>query len=209
LAWSEWARLLRNETKRARPCRSALWLGSEAARPLVVHPAHAAHSSHATAAAAHGGRLRLGEIGDGALGGEQQGRDGGRVLQGGAGDLGRVDDAGLDHVDPLHLGGVETDVLLLVLGAVGDDGAVDSRVLGDLADRLLEGALRDLETDLLVVEHLGPVGLFEGERCLDEGSFGAQMIASKPSGTMPLIEGSTANELWMLESQCCDCRSRD
>ncbi len=34
-----------------------------------------------------------------------------------------VDDAGLDHVGPLHLGGVEADALLLVLRAVRDDGA--------------------------------------------------------------------------------------
>src|SRR3546814_4100235 len=45
---------------------------------------HAAHAAHATGRVAHrGGLLRL--VGNDSLGGEEQGRDGGRVLQGRAG----------------------------------------------------------------------------------------------------------------------------
>jgi len=159
--------------KKKRPLAGALPDSALTAVDLVVHPAHSPHAAHAAAAAAAHGSLGLGEVGDGALGGEEEGRDRGGVLESGARDLGRVDDAGLDHVHPLHLGGIEADALLLVFGAVRDDGAVDARVLGDLADGLLEGALGDLEADLLVVGHLGLVGLVEGEGGLDEGDTAA------------------------------------
>jgi hypothetical protein len=119
---------------------------------LVIHAAHAAHST--ATAAAHGGGLGFGEVGDGALGRQHEAGNAGCVLEGGAGDLGRVDDAGFDHVDPFHLGGIEADALFLALRAVGDDCAVYAGVLGYLADRLLEGSLDDLVTDFFVVQQL-------------------------------------------------------
>jgi hypothetical protein len=45
-----------------------------------------------------GGLEGRGDLGDQGLGGEQQARDRRRVLQRGAHDLGRVDDAGRDQV---------------------------------------------------------------------------------------------------------------
>jgi hypothetical protein len=104
--------------------------------------------------------------------------------------------------------GIEADALLLVLCAVGDESSLSALIesrrcrrsnasldfvrrsggsapnapLGYRLSTLglrLEGALGDLEADLLVVGHLGQVGLLEGESSLDEGSFGAQMIAPK------------------------------
>ena len=45
----------------------------------------------------------LGGIGDQGVGGQKQRADAGGVLQGVAGDLGRVDDAGLDQVGVLVL----------------------------------------------------------------------------------------------------------
>ena len=56
--------------------------------------------------AATGGGL-LGLVGHNGLGGEEQRGDGGGVLQGRAGDLGRVDDARGEQVDVLAGGGVE------------------------------------------------------------------------------------------------------
>ncbi len=62
-------------------------------RDLVVHAAHtAAHAARSRSF------LLLGELGDHALGGEEQTGDRGGVLQRGARDLRRVDDAGLDEV---------------------------------------------------------------------------------------------------------------
>ncbi len=52
-----------------------------------------------------GGRL-LGALGDERFGGEDQAGDGGRVLQGGTGDLGRVHDALGDQVAELAGRGV-------------------------------------------------------------------------------------------------------
>src|ERR1700734_786417 len=58
------------------------------------------------AAARGGGRLLLLRLlRDDCLSGEEQARDGRRVLQSRTGDLRRVDDAGLEHVDVLAGGG--------------------------------------------------------------------------------------------------------
>src|SRR5207248_8739554 len=70
---------------------------------LEVHPAHAAyatHAAHAAAAMRMTARRRLGLrlLGDHRLGSDQQAGDRGRILQRDAHDLGRIDDAGLDHV---------------------------------------------------------------------------------------------------------------
>src|SRR5688572_218200 len=61
------------------------------------------HVVVAAVAAAAGGLLVLGHVGDQGVGGQQQGADARGVLQGRAGDLGRVDDAGLDQVGVLVL----------------------------------------------------------------------------------------------------------
>ena len=53
----------------------------------LVHTAHVGVGG--------GGGRRLGQIGDQALGGQDHGCNAGSILQSGAGDLGRVDDAGL------------------------------------------------------------------------------------------------------------------
>ena len=101
--------------QRARPSNGpGPWPGSSASsltRRAGSHHPHAAHATHAAhaAAARHGRRLLLGLVGDEALGGEDQGGDRRRVLQRRPGDLGRVDDAGLDQVLELAGGGVEAD----------------------------------------------------------------------------------------------------
>ena len=61
-------------------------------------------------AAASGGGGGLGLVGDDALGGEQEAGDGGGVLQGGAGDLGGIDDARLDEVLVFTGGDVVADL---------------------------------------------------------------------------------------------------
>src|SRR5690606_22259936 len=68
------------------------------------HAAHAAHPAHAGAAVRVAGVLVLvlGRVADHAVAGEQQGGDAGGVLQGGAVDLGRRDDALLHHVAVLE-----------------------------------------------------------------------------------------------------------
>src|SRR5437899_2056712 len=87
-----------------------------------------------------------------ALGREEQARDGCGILQSGPGDLGRVDDAGRDQVLELIGLGVVAEVLVLrLLHLANDDSAFRARVLGDDADRLLEGPAHDLDAGLLIV----------------------------------------------------------
>src|SRR5579863_8474448 len=63
---------------------------------------------HVAAATGHGGVLLLLRLlRDHGLGGEEQARDRGRVLQRRAGDLRGVDDASLEHVDILAVRGVQ------------------------------------------------------------------------------------------------------
>src|SRR5690606_35648329 len=91
-------------------CHVGGWTSSE------VHAAHAA-------AARHGGRgrflLRL--LGDHGLGRDQQGGDGGRILQGRAHDLGGVDDALLEHVAVFAALGVEAEGVVVLLQDLADD----------------------------------------------------------------------------------------
>ena len=56
-----------------------------------------------------GAELLLRRLGDHRLGGDQQAGDRSRVLQGGAHDLGRVDDAGLEQVAIFAGLGVEAE----------------------------------------------------------------------------------------------------
>ena len=77
----------------------------------------------------------------GRLGGDQQAGDGGRILQRDAHDLGRIDDALLDHVAVLVVLGVVAEGLAARLEHLADDDrALDAGVLGDLADRRLQRA---------------------------------------------------------------------
>ena len=94
--------------------------------------------------------LRRGHLGDDGLGAEEQGRDGGGVLQRGADHLRRVDHAGLDQV--------LVDVRLCVVAMVAlqlpdprhDHGAFVPGVARDLAQRLLQRAPDDADSDRLV-----------------------------------------------------------
>src|SRR5262249_29577377 len=73
-------------------------------------------------------------------------------LQGGAHDLGRVDDVLLHQVGVLAALGVEAPaVLILLLDLADDDGAILARVDGDLTRRVGQGFTHDLDAGLLVV----------------------------------------------------------
>src|SRR3954449_7689657 len=121
-------------------------------------PGSEVHAAHAAVAAGHGrsGLLRL--VGDDGLGGEEERRDGGGVLQRRAGDLGRVDDAGLDQVDVLTGRGVQTETDLGVAHLLRHDAALEAGVDGDLLQRRLERDAHDVGTGRLVA---GQVQLLE------------------------------------------------
>src|SRR5690606_8055658 len=109
------------------------------------------HPSHVTAGRA--GLLRLlGVLGDDHLGGEQQAGDRRGVLQRGARDLRRVDDARGEHVVDERVRGGVVAVLAVVLltDRVDDHAALGAGVGRDLAGGLLEGAHEDRRAGLLV-----------------------------------------------------------
>src|SRR6266571_1339579 len=136
------------ENKAPRDDPGGLILQRTWTRGSVHVPAHAAR----TARHARGRLLFLGDLVNHRLRGQHQTRDAGRVLQGGAGDLGRVDDAGLEHVDPLAGVGIEADRgLLLLLPLLHDDRTLVAGVDGDLANRLFEGAPHDVDPGLDVL----------------------------------------------------------
>src|SRR4051794_16635038 len=103
----------------------------------ALEVAHATHVGHATGHSAAGTRgLRL--VGDDGLGGEEQRRDRGCVLQRRAGHLGGVDDAGLHEVLVLAGGGVKAVGTLEAADLLHDDATLETGVERDLLERLLE-----------------------------------------------------------------------
>ena len=116
-----------------------------------------------------------GDVGDHGFRHEQEAGDGGGVFEGAAGDLGRVDDARLEHVD-VFAGG---DVVAVGAGAVADvaddDGAVDAGVLGQLPQRGFAGAADDLDADAGVAVELdvlqGGLGADEGDAAAGDDAF--------------------------------------
>src|SRR3954463_3327982 len=109
---------------------------------------HAAHVGHA---AAHAGPVLVRDLGDDGLGREDVLRDRGGVLERRARDHRRVDDALGDEVDDLAGGRVQALALLRLAHVVDHDGALEARVLGDLAERLLERTQDDAGARALVV----------------------------------------------------------
>src|SRR5207237_1353404 len=92
------------------------------------------------------------QLGDNGLGGDQEAGDRGSVLQRGAHDLGRVDDALRHHVDVLARLRVEAvGILLLLEDLADDDGAVFTGIDRDLAGRRGQRLAHDLDAGLLVV----------------------------------------------------------
>src|SRR5260370_1118626 len=93
----------------------------------------------------------LGQLGHQRVAGEEQGRDAGSVLQSAADDLGRVDDAFLDHVAvTVQTGVVAVGGGLVLQHLVGDDLAVLTGVARDLRERRTAGPNDDAVADLLV-----------------------------------------------------------
>src|SRR5690606_28958163 len=112
---------------------------------------------HAPHAGAGSGRGLLGDVGDDRLGGEEQRGDRRRVLERRAGDLGGVDDAGLLEVLVIAGGGVEALTAGHASHLLDHDATFEAGVLGDLAQRRLEGPGDDARTGGLVAEQrLGP-----------------------------------------------------
>src|SRR5690606_36366372 len=175
---------------RPRPCPGP--------RPASVHPAHAA--------AGHRRRLlRLLLLDDHRLRREQEARDGRRVLERRAGDLGRVDHTRLDQVLVLVSLGVVAEADVLVLADTLDhDRALEASVLRDLPERLLERAQHDLHAGLLVaileLEVLQPLldaherdAAARNDALLDSRTGGVQRVLDAGLLLLPLRLGRRAD----------------
>src|SRR6266852_976385 len=138
--------------------------GSET-RPytFLVHVSHAA----AVTATHRSALLLFRDFRNECFGGEHERSDGAGVGQSGAHDLGGIEHACLDEV--FVVASQSVVAVVIVLGVV--DLAEDNRtffagVLGDLAQRLYQGALHDVDTDLLVAFQLQ---LVEGRDATGQG----------------------------------------
>src|SRR6202165_538401 len=103
------------------------------------------------------GRLLFRDVRNKRLGRQQHGGDAGRILQRRAGDLGRVHDAGLDHVSVFALVGVEALALWQVPHLLHHDGSFPAGVVDDLTKRLLERAADQRNAGCLVARKLEAV----------------------------------------------------
>ena len=108
--------------------------------------------------------LLLGKIGDHAIGRKEETRDGSRVLESGARNLGGIDDTGLEEVAVL----ARADVVAVRAGRLLDVGDDESRfltgVVDELAKRSFDGAADDRRADLLVAFELESLdGLLSAE----------------------------------------------
>ena len=128
----------------------------------ILH--HAAHVGSAAVTAAAATFLLLGKIGDHAVGREEETRDGSRVLESRARNLGGIDDTGLEEVAVL----ARADVVAVRTGRlldVGDDeGRFLTGVVDELTKRSFDSAADDRRADLLVAFELKSLdGLLSAE----------------------------------------------
>src|SRR5450759_2535214 len=91
----------------------------------------------------------------------------GGVLEGGACHLGGVHNALLEHVTVLILEGVVTETDLHATNLVDDNLAMCAGVVGDLADRVLEGAPDDIDANLGI--GLADLYLVQNRLAMQEG----------------------------------------
>src|SRR6267378_2198673 len=127
----------------------------------LVHSAHAAAWTTAVSTCACRGLLVVfPDVGHQSFGGQHQAGNRCGILEGEAGDLGRVDYARLDQVAELSGFRVEAEVVFLAFAhTVHDDGSFVARVQGNLPQGFLERALDDIHADgfffseLELIEH--------------------------------------------------------
>src|SRR6266853_3049130 len=114
------------------------------------------HIPHTATAAGGGSALRLFlNLRHKRFGGQHQRRDRAGVLQSGAHYLGRVEYARLDQVFVVGGQGVVAEVVVLrIVDLPQHDGAFFAGVLGDLAQRLYESTLHNVDADLLIALEL-------------------------------------------------------
>ena len=154
----------------------------------AAHATHSAHVRHGRHAATGASRLRL--VGDHGFCGDQQTRNRSCVLQRGAHDLRRVDDAGFDQIGVNAILCIEPEIgVLLLKQLASDNGAVEASIFGDLTDRSLESLADDVNADILVVIRTFELGKGLG-RIEESGT---------ATGNNAFFDGCTGCSAWRLQ----------
>ncbi len=112
---------------------------------------HSAHATHSAARCAMRMVVFLRRLRDHDLCREQQTRNRGGVLQSQARDLGRIQDAHLEHIAVFIRRGVVAEAALALADAVQYDSGVLAGVRHNLTQRLFDRAGQDLDARRLVV----------------------------------------------------------
>src|SRR5258708_1910257 len=94
--------------------------------------------------------LLLRHFRDHALGGEEEASDRGRILQSGAGNLGRVNHASFDEIFVLTGRDVVTIVTLAAQDFLNNNGTFDARIEAELLERRFDRTTNDLTAELFV-----------------------------------------------------------
>src|SRR5215469_4869327 len=134
---------LRTNVKKPRPCERGL---------CIYWPLFLIHVAHATAVSrSRGSFLLFRNLRDQGFGGQHQAGDRASILQSGAHDLRRIEHSRLDQVLVLAAEGVESEVLILRFEHLAQHySAFFAGVLSDHAQGLGDGALHDIDADLLI-----------------------------------------------------------
>src|SRR5450631_561960 len=130
-----------HKSKKAPENRGLSSKANTGAMGLEIHSAHSAHP----AAAWHGGRLLLRRFHDDRLGCDEEARDGSRILQRGAHDLGRVDDTELHQIAILGGLGVVAKGIRRILDQLANDHRA---IVAGIVDNLFGWSLDRLAHDV-------------------------------------------------------------
>ena len=148
--------------------------------------------------------LLLRRLGNAGFGRDHQAGNGGRILQCDAHDLGRVDDALLDHVAIfIGLRVVAERARSIVHDLADHDRALDASVLGDLADRRLQRLADDVDAGLLILivaldrDRLGGLqqhhAAARDDAFLDRGAGGIERVVDAVLALLDLDLGGAAD----------------
>ena len=181
---------------------------AEAGRPGTSYKQpglhHACHGVWVHACTGGAGWLRL--VGNDGLGGQEQGRDGGCVLQCGARHLRRVVNAGFHHVHVLAVGGVQALAVRQVGDLVGDNAWLQASVQSDLLQWCGERLTDDLHAGGFIAFEPEVVDKLAGS--LQEGDATAGDDAFL-DGCLRVADGVLDAQLLLLELNLGGCADLD
>ena len=155
------------------------------------------HAAHVTAGGGCRGR-GLRQVSDQAFGGQNHSGNAGSILQSGAGDLGRVNNAGFDHIVNIFflLGVIAVVGLAGLQNVVDDNAAFQASVCGDLAQRSFQSLADDLSASALIAFQLADQLINSGDSV--DGSGAATSNDALFNSSLGCVQGVLDAELLIL-----------